>query len=555
MSDMVLTSSQVEPAGTRDVPQAREDRDAVREAAVRAAADMDPARPPTRADLERRAAHLLDDLAVPRRFLGFGMVAVSNAFWTPQFEAIPFARRLLFLPCCLRDADACPGTFDAAGLHCAGCGRCVIGDLKETAEGLGYRVLVAEGTPAVVAELLECDADALLGVACLDSLEKAFRKVTDVGVPYVAVPLLRDGCVNTAVDLDRIAAYLRASRARPAVRPPTFAPLLREAVRMFDPDRLAGLIGTGPLPPGLVSATDTIAMDWLEAGGKRFRPFVTLAAYAVSRHGSPVLSDDADLHGLLPPAVRRLAVAIEVLHKASLVHDDIEDDDPFRYGRPTLHREHGVGPAINTGDYLIGLGYRLIAEQKDALGADCIADILAHLAAAHLELSRGQGAELLWRPAEPLRPIDVLAVYARKTAPAFETALFAGLRAAGAPIDRAALKRFAVYVGEAYQVLNDLDDWQTDDGNKVAAARDVLSERPTLLRAFAVEAGGADQLADAAGDPARLRSIYDDLAVFDKAEALVDKLRDRAADLADQATDLALRDLLRFLVRTVLPTP
>ena len=56
-----------------------------------------------------------------------------------------------------------------------------------------------------------------------------------------------------------------------------------------------------------------------------------------------------------------MALAIEALHKASLVHDDIEDDDEFRYGRPTLHRVHGVAQAVNVGDFLIGLGYRLIA--------------------------------------------------------------------------------------------------------------------------------------------------------------------------------------------------
>ena len=56
----------------------------------------------------------------------------------------------------------------------------------------------------------------------------------------------------------------------------------------------------------------------------------------------------------------RVAMAIEAFHKASLVHDDIQDDDLFRYGRETLHRSEGLGPAINIGDYLIGLGYRLV---------------------------------------------------------------------------------------------------------------------------------------------------------------------------------------------------
>ncbi len=90
-------------------------------------------------------------------------------------------------------------------------------------------------------------------------------------------------------------------------------------------------------------------------------------------------------------------MSIEAFHKASLVHDDIEDDDQFRYGDPTLHRKFGTATAINVGDYLIGLGYRLISRQAAQIGPDVAADILDRLAEAHLKLSEGQGAELLWR--------------------------------------------------------------------------------------------------------------------------------------------------------------
>src|SRR5207302_9644056 len=164
--------------------------------------------------------------------------------------------------------------------------------------------------------------------------------------------------------------------------------------------------------------------------GKRFRPMITLAAYDALKGGKGTLSAE----GLeLPDAVKRAAVAIEAFHKASLVHDDIEDDDTFRYGRATLHRQYGVGTAINVGDYLIGLGYRLVAKERKELGGDCTADILNRLSDAHLKLSEGQGAELLWRDAKDksLTALDALKIYALKTAPAFEAALYAGLRLAG----------------------------------------------------------------------------------------------------------------------------
>ena len=102
----------------------------------------------------------------------------------------------------------------------------------------------------------------------------------------------------------------------------------------------------------------------------------------------------------LSDPVKRAALAMEAFHKASLVHDDIEDDDPYRYGMETLHKRHGVGPAINFGDYLIGWGYRLIARDRGLLGAEVAADLLARLSDAHVKLAEGQGAELLWKQSE-----------------------------------------------------------------------------------------------------------------------------------------------------------
>src|SRR4029077_18770239 len=168
-------------------------------------------------------------------------------------------------------------------------------------------------------------------------------------------------------------------------------------------------------------------------------------------------------------SVKRAALAIETFHKASLVHDDIEDDDTFRYGRTTLHRQYGVSTAINVGDYLIGLGYRLVGRERRELGGDCAADILNRLSEAHLKLSEGQGAELLWRDAadKALTPLDALKIYALKTAPAFESALYAGLRLAG-PADayEKMVAEFSKNIGVAFQVLNDLKDWEGDRDNK-----------------------------------------------------------------------------------------
>jgi geranylgeranyl pyrophosphate synthase len=266
----------------------------------------------------------------------------------------------------------------------------------------------------------------------------------------------------------------------------------------------------------------------------------------------------------IPRSIRRLALAIEALHKASLVHDDIEDDDEFRYGRPTLHRVYGPGQAINIGDYLIGLGYRLIAGESGELGADCIADILARLSQAHLELCRGQGAELAWRagPRQPQQPMDVLTVYALKTAPAFEVAIYAGLRAAGVEPAPGSLRRFSTFLGEAFQIRNDLDDWQEDDGNKRRRGLDAQAGRPTILRALVAQSPLAAELAELArgnghvpGEElvARVWDLYCRSGALAKAEELLRKLRGRAMEAAGDFPSDDLRELMRFLVRMVLP--
>lgn len=554
-----------EPADIKAVPPTEELRGRIRSAAEVALKAHDRARAPSRDVLDVAGRELLRQLALPESYLGFTMVALSNAFWRPAFSAVPFARRLFLLPHCLRDEDKCAGTYDSLGLHCAGCGSCRIAGLKARAEALGYRVLIAEGTTAVTTELLDEERDAVLGVACLDSLEKSFSRVVELGIPNLAIPLLSNGCVRTQAE-NALIETLMGERSAAEVETYTYLPLLREARRLCGPDRLRDLLAPHLERHVLERTasearpdTEALALDWLREGGKRFRPFVTLSAYAVARHGAAALRADALLAELLPFPVMRLALAIEVLHKASLVHDDIEDDSPFRYGRPTLHHDQSLPVALNVGDYLVGLGYRLVAGEREGLGAERVADILNHLSAAHLKLCKGQGAELQAHDTgRPLRPLDVLAIHALKTAPAFEAALYAGLRAADSVPDTGLLRRFCTYVGEGYQVLNDLDDWRADEHNKVESGHDAALARPTILHAFALDAGGTEalQMASAASSneerTALARRAYEETGAFEKAEALLAKLRERALGVSEELACEPLRELFGFLVRVVL---
>jgi geranylgeranyl pyrophosphate synthase len=352
-----------------------------------------------------------------------------------------------------------------------------------------------------------------------------------------------------------------------------------------------------------IAATEALAYDYLAKGGKYARPFITLAAYeALAGNGriSQHNSEDADLilASQIPDAVCRVALAIEIFHKASLVHDDIEDDDAFRYGQPTLHRTLGLPTAINVGDYLIGLGYRLVSRERASLGAEAAGEILDRLADAHLRLSEGQGAELLWRDArdKQLSPLDALDIYALKTAPAFEAALLCGLRCA-APLGslERPLKQLSRHLGIAFQILNDLKDWQGDQDNKLASGLDILGGRPTLLWALALESFNAEQRAELLrivgqrtnhgpqyghgphngdgshhGDGpqkksrlaasrssdadriARVKQLFQQADVFEQASQLVEKHQQQAEAIADDVEPDSLRQLLYYLINTML---
>jgi geranylgeranyl pyrophosphate synthase len=544
------------------VPADDEVRGCIREAARRLADSMPTDHAPERRELEQQADRLLSELGLGSQHQGFAMVAISNEFWRDSYAAVPPQERVLLLPHCLRSHGTCPATYDESGLHCTACGACSLADLSAHARDLGYDVIIAEGTPAVVRTALASGAGAILGVACLDSLERAFGRLGRLGVPYIAVPLLTDGCINTDAEEDTLYDWIDLRTEETVQAVPSYRPLLNAAKELFDTDHMDSLLtpvlgDAEDRRADLTRATDLLGVDWIERGGKRFRPFMVLASYAALATGqSPPPPDSAGLDDL-PRGVQFVAVAIETLHKASLVHDDIEDDDEYRYGRETLHRKHGPGTAINVGDHLVGLGYRCVCAAADELGPRCTNDILTHLTDAHLKLCRGQGAELIaQRDRAPLGPAEVQRIYALKTAPAFEAALYAGVRCAkDAWRDPERLRSYCRYIGVAYQVDNDLKDWERDERDKLVAGQDALANRPTLIRALAEQAGYEEQQAPDA-DPdqvvAARRRTYQELGVFDKARRLVDEYGRRALDAADEMPSPALAGFLRFVVETIL---
>mgnify|MGYP005839865681 CR=1 FL=1 len=594
------------------VPETRPLRDRIRAAVDEWISRIDRTRPLSRYELENAARSLLAQLGLPSAFAGWTMVAIASRFWAEQVESVPVRRRLLLLPHCLRKAETCPAAFDHLGLVCRHCGACDLHHLAQRAESLGYRVMIAEGSPVVLKTILSGHVDAVLGVACLETLERTFDKILLAGIPCMAVPLVEAGCRNTSADADQITEMIDRPYRPQTQATRTYLHLMRLAARMFDAEQLREMtsllaesaqlprprpepagIDSGDVAPivGLLDGTEALALDFLRAGGKHSRPFITLAVYDAMLGGKATGPEGAAVAAAMPAHVRRIALAIEVFHKASLVHDDVEDDDLVRYGQPTIHHRFGPAVAINVGDFLIGLGYRLIGHPSADVPAESAADLLRLFSSAHMQLSQGQGAELIWRDGadKHLEPFDALRIYALKTAPAFEAAILAGTRLAG-PIDsglKEAVERYSRHLGVAFQILNDLDDWSEDSLRQAgppditdAATRaegaapivqegaprakrgsDVLAGRPTILWALAWQRLSSAERRWLSESPAaesrsawlaQAAECFSRTGAFERAASLVVKHHRRAIEAADGMEPEPLRFFLRFLADAIL---
>lgn len=577
----------------KDVPESLALRESLRARCREVADRIDRSIPMSKDQMEQIARRTLEEADLPEGLLGWVMVMISSEFWRDALSSVPPERRLFLLPHCLKHAEGCPADYDQFGMNCKECGACSIADFRGVAEEMGYRVLVAEGSPVVMKIIVGGYVDAVVGVACLNVLEKAIDKVLLAGIPCMAVPLLSSDCRNTKVDEAWVDQMIRTPYVKAEQKTKSYVHLMRAASDLFENeslDRLSPrLRDKTPLTESAatvdtirsldaIAATEHIAYDFMARGGKHSRPFITLAAYDAMMGGECTEAGAEDAVARIPDAVRRAALCIETFHKASLVHDDIEDDDAFRYGQPAVHRRFGVPTAINVGDYLIGLGYRLLSRSEvpgcgegDApVDPAARVDVLDSLAAAHTRLAEGQGAELLWRDTSEgrLSPLDALKIYALKTSPAFEAALYSGIRLAGdatAYVDP--IRKFSRNMGVAFQILNDLGDWAGDDHNKLSAGGDVFGGRPTLLWALALDASDdatCRRLHELASDACELseferlsevRRIYEQADVFETALQLVDKHQARAEQVADEIEPDSLRRLLYFLVDTVLERP
>jgi geranylgeranyl pyrophosphate synthase len=483
-------------------------------------------------ELKTHAERVISVAGVNTVYRDYVGVLLNNEVWREQLATIPYERRLLLLPKCLRVEDKCPAPFDEFGLLCKQCGLCSIQDLQVEAERLGYATLVAEGSALVMALIQTGKIEAIVGVSCLSVLERAFPYMEAAAVPGIAIPLLQDDCIDTTVDLDWVWDVIHLS-SHDRTRRMDLDGLRRQVEGWFQPETLADILGVK-----VESPAEEIAREWLGRAGKRWRPFLTACAFSAWQ-------DDPDAG--FPEALKQMAVAVECFHKASLIHDDIEDGDALRYGAPALHVEHGVPVALNAGDLLIGEGYRLLAE--------CGVPSLVRIAAAgHRQLCLGQGTELDWaRNPRPLSVVDVLEIFRRKTSPAFEVALRIGAAAGGAPESvHLILTRYSDALGIAYQIRDDLEDL-----NASHAPDDIRAMRPSLPLAVAYEnaTGTAKQLLERAWNKSinaeeavEVRALITSLGAEERCRTLVEMYKEQAIQTLPELQNASLKGLLRRVV-------
>jgi hypothetical protein len=193
-------------------------------------------------ELKRHAELVVRGAGIDAKYVDYAGVLLNNEVWRDQLATVPYGRRLLLLPKCLRIEDKCPAPFDEFGLLCKQCGLCTIQDLQVEAERLGYAVLVAEGSALVMALIQTGKIDAIVGVSCLSVLEKAFPYMEAAAIPGVAIPLLQDDCKDTTVDLDWVWDVIHLT-SDDRTRRLDLDALRQEVESWFTPEALDGIFG------------------------------------------------------------------------------------------------------------------------------------------------------------------------------------------------------------------------------------------------------------------------------------------------------------------------
>jgi farnesyl diphosphate synthase len=246
-------------------------------------------------------------------------------------------------------------------------------------------------------------------------------------------------------------------------------------------------------------------------GGKRLRPLLVLAASEA-------------VHGLAEAALRA-AVAVELIHAYSLVHDDMPcmDNDVLRRGKPTVHVQYGQAQAMLAGDAMQALAFEVLTPDGDVVPPALQARLCALLArsAGHAGMAGGQAIDLA-SIGLALDETSLRDMHRRKTGALLQASVLMGA-ACGTADTRAwrALADYGAAIGLAFQVVDDiLDVTQASETLGKTAGKDLHHNKPTYVSLLGLAAAGrfAHELRDQAhaalaasglADAARLALLAD----------------------------------------------
>jgi geranylgeranyl pyrophosphate synthase len=216
----------------------------------------------------------------------------------------------------------------------------------------------------------------------------------------------------------------------------------------------------------------------LEAGGKRLRPVLALAA--------------ADLFGNREDALPS-AIALECIHTYSLIHDDLPcmDNDDLRRGRPTAHKAFDEATALLAGDALLTHAFALLAEAyapSPALVGALVRELGS--AAGSRRLIGGQMADLLAEKDASITVDGLEFIHLNKTAAMIEASLTMGALCGGAaPAQVESLRKFGRHLGLAFQIIDDVLDVTSDSATLgKTAGKDEKAQKSTYVKLHGLEA-------------------------------------------------------------------